>query len=276
MNNFLPGMEPDFEIRKELNFIGGVLDMRQFDKIFISVSGGKDSHAMLFLVKEIAEKQGALDRLIAMYADTGMEWHNAETHVRKICAAAGIPLKIVYPVRPMIEKFAFRFEQIAKNRKDIISVGFPTSKCRYCTSDQKVAPMNKFMRSYGNINKPAVLLKITGERWNESEHRSHLAEFCKIESISTTFRKVYGWRPMLAFSTEDVFAMIRESGVERHSCYDLGCSRLGCAGCIFSRGQDLKIEMRENPEIFEALDKMEIDSGYTISMDGKLLRDRIK
>lgn len=70
---YLSGMEPDAELHAELKFYGGVLDLRQFDKIFISISGGKDSHAMLWLVKELAEKQGVADRLIAMYADTGME-----------------------------------------------------------------------------------------------------------------------------------------------------------------------------------------------------------
>ena len=70
--------------------------------------------------------------------------------------------------------------------------------------------------------------------------------------------------------------MVRETGVARHQCYDLGASRLGCAGCIFSRDHELKIEMRENPQIFEALDKLEIDSGYTMSMDKRRIRDRIK
>ena len=82
--NYFPGFEPDFDVRQELRFIDGVLDLRQFDKIFISISGGKDSHAMLFLIKELADKQGCSDKLIAMYADTGMEWHNAEDHVKKI------------------------------------------------------------------------------------------------------------------------------------------------------------------------------------------------
>lgn len=55
--SFLPGMEPDFYVKQELRFVGGVLDLRQFDKVFISISGGKDSHAMTFLVKEIAEAE---------------------------------------------------------------------------------------------------------------------------------------------------------------------------------------------------------------------------
>ena len=60
MNFYFPGFEPDAAERAQLRFVGGVLDLRQFDKIFISVSGGKDSHAMLFLVRDLA------DRLLAL------------------------------------------------------------------------------------------------------------------------------------------------------------------------------------------------------------------
>ena len=89
-------------------------------------------------------------------------------------------------------------------------------------------------------------------------------------------RQVFGWRPMLAFSEADIWAMVRDTGVPRHVCYEMGCNRLGCAGCIFSKDHELRIEMRENPAIFEALDRLEVESGYTMSMNGKRIRDRIK
>ena len=91
MNLYLPGFEPDAAERAQLRFINGALDLRQFDKIFISVSGGKDSHAMLFLVRDLADRQGVpREKLLAMYADTGMEWHNAGEHVQALCKAAGV------------------------------------------------------------------------------------------------------------------------------------------------------------------------------------------
>lgn len=268
----ISGLEKDFCIKKELAFIGDTLDLRQFDKIFISVSGGKDSHAMIFLVKELAEKQGCADKLVALYADTGMEWHNAESHVRKICTAANIPLKVVYPVRPMFEEIGYRWERILSSGKVRESnVMFPSPQCRYCTANQKRDPMDKYIRSYSG-----KLLKITGERWEESKARSTYTEFVKIDRTSTSKRQVYGWRPMLPYTTADIFQMVKNSGVERHSCYNMGASRLGCAGCIFSTDNDLRIEMRENPLIFEALDKLETDSGFTMSMTGKKIRERIK
>lgn len=58
MSIYLPGFEPDAAERAQLRFASGVLDLRQFDKILIAVSGGKDSHAMLWLVRDLADRQG--------------------------------------------------------------------------------------------------------------------------------------------------------------------------------------------------------------------------
>lgn len=269
MNIYLPGFEPDAAERAQLRFINGMLDLRQFDKIFISVSGGKDSHAMLFLVRDLADRQGVpREKLLAMYADTGMEWHNAGEHVQALCKAAGVELATVYPVRPMIEKFKFRFSKISGR---ITKCGFPNSSCRYCTSGQKMDPMDKLTRTFSG-----KLLKVTGERWAESKARSSYSEFVSVPRLNSRDRQVFGWRPMLAFSESDIWIMVRDTGVQRHVCYDMGCNRLGCAGCIFSSDCDLRIEMRENPHIFEALDRLEIESGYTMSMTGKRIRDRVK
>ncbi len=227
--NCLPGLEPDFDIRQELRFIGGILDLRQFDKVLISLSGGKDSHAMTFLVKEIAEKQGAVDRLICVYADTGMEWYNAEEQVRKICQAAGIPLQVVYPVRPMLENFRHKFN-LSKSWKGS-GCFFPSVSCRYCTGRQKVAPFDKFLVRY-----TGKLLKVTGERWQESSARAGYSEFVKVPRITNRKRTVYGWRPMLGFKTEDIFQMISETGVPRHCAYDMGLWPIGlCWLYLFKR-----------------------------------------
>nr|DAF26845.1 MAG TPA: phosphoadenosine-phosphosulfate reductase [Caudoviricetes sp.] len=265
MDVYLPGFEPDAAERAQLRFVGGVLDLRQFDKILISVSGGKDSHAMLWLVRDLADRQGVpREKLLAMYADTGMEWHNAGEHVQRLCKAAGIKLETVYPVRPMLETF--------KKRMKIPQITtFPNTKCRFCTSYHKADPMDKLTSRYSG-----KLLRVTGERWAESKARSTYTEFVSVSRLNSRERIVFGWRPMLAFSEADIWAMVRDTGVPRHVCYEMGCGRLGCAGCIFSKDHELRIEMRENPTIFEALDRLEAESGYAMNMSGKRIRDRIK
>ena len=181
MNDYFPGFEPDAAERAQLRFINGVLDLRQFDKIFISVSGGKDSHAMLFLVRDLADRQGVpREKLLAMYADTGMEWHNAPAHVETLCKAAGVELKIVYPVRSMFEKVRFRSSRTCGKNP------FPSQFCRWCTSEQKKNPMDKIINKFSG-----KLLKVTGERWEESVARSELPEFCTVPSVTCKTRHVF-------------------------------------------------------------------------------------
>ena len=109
--------------------------------------------------------------------------------------------------------------------------------------------MDKLARKFSG-----TLLKVTGERWAESKARSTYAEFISVPRLNSRERQVFGWRPMLAFSEADIWAMVRDTGVPRHVCYEMGCNRLGCAGCIFSKDHELRIEMRENPAIFEGLE----------------------
>lgn len=194
MDVYLPGFEPDAAEREQLRFVGGVLDLRQFDKILISVSGGKDSHAMLWLVCDLADRQGIpRDRLLAMYADTGMEWHNAPAHVQRLCEAAGVELATVYPVRTLIERMKWqgqRFIERGITRKDGTAGGvmFPSPHCRYCTPKQKQEPMDKLTRKFSG-----KLLKVTGERWAESKARSTYAEFLSVPRLNSRERQVFGW-----------------------------------------------------------------------------------
>ena len=71
--------------------------------------------------------------------------------------------------------------------------------------------------------------------------------------------------------------VIQENGINRYiHWHDAGCDRLGCAGCIFSNDRELKIEMENNPHILAGLDELERKSGFTMSMDGRTVMERIK
>jgi 3'-phosphoadenosine 5'-phosphosulfate sulfotransferase (PAPS reductase)/FAD synthetase len=81
--------------------------------------------------------------------------------------------------------------------------------------------------------------------------------------------------------TADVWSVIKESGVEAHEAYQLGCDRLGCTMCIFAgdcgrTAKNVKISCRENPEQYEELDKLEMDTGFTMSIQGVRVRDIVK
>ena len=59
--------------------------LSQFDKVYISCSGGKDSQAMAILLVELAENQKyPKSKMVLLYADTGFEWHDTYKHVESL------------------------------------------------------------------------------------------------------------------------------------------------------------------------------------------------
>ena len=121
----------------------------------------------------------------------------------------------------------------------------------------------------------------TGERREESARRAAYPEWSIHKALTTQKRKVYSWRPMLDFKVADVWQMVRDSGIAPHEAYLAGCDRLGCTMCIFAgdcgrMAKDVKISCLNNPEQFEELDKLEADTGYTMSISGVRVRDIVK
>ena len=121
-------------------------------------------------------------------------------------------------------------------------------------------------------------LMCSGERWEESTRRSTYVEWDIDTSLTTRKRTVYRWRPMLAFETADIWSVIKENKLEAHEAYQLGCDRLGCTMCIFAgdcgrMAKDVKISCKNNPEQYEELDRLEAETGYTMSIQGVRVRD---
>ena len=56
---------------------------------------------------------------------------------------------------------------------------------------------------------------------------------------------------------------------------------LGCTMCIFAgdcgrMAKDVKISCENNPEQYEELDRLEAETGYTMSIQGVRVRDIVK
>jgi 3'-phosphoadenosine 5'-phosphosulfate sulfotransferase (PAPS reductase)/FAD synthetase len=57
------------------------------------------------------------------------------------------------------------------------------------------------------------------------------------------------WLPLHSWTTEQVWARIRASGVRHHPAYDLGMPRLSCCFCIFSPRSALLLAGKHNPKL---------------------------
>ena len=72
-------------------------NLRHFDLVLLNSSGGKDSAAMLIVMKKLAEAQGVLDRVEVIHADLGGAEHDgvrelAEDQARRL----GLPFHVVH------------------------------------------------------------------------------------------------------------------------------------------------------------------------------------
>lgn len=137
--------------------------------LVISVSGGKDSDAMLVATVNAYREMGWSGPIFALFCDLGrIEWAGALEHIRSRCDRLGVRLVTVKrPQGGLVDRWRQRFEAIAaKPGADTNSekVGdtplWSSSQNRYCTSHLKEQQADKVLRKIGNA-----------PLWSSSQHR---------------------------------------------------------------------------------------------------------
>ncbi|EDX82613.1 Phosphoadenosine phosphosulfate reductase family protein [Synechococcus sp. PCC 7335] len=113
----------------------------------ISISGGKDSDAML---RYLAEQQRASSwpgEMFALFCELGrIEWSGVDRHLKQLCFELAIPLVKLYPNRPMIEEWQQRYETILEKQEN--KPFWSSSSARFCTKHEKTQPADKLLRDY--------------------------------------------------------------------------------------------------------------------------------
>jgi 3'-phosphoadenosine 5'-phosphosulfate sulfotransferase (PAPS reductase)/FAD synthetase len=218
------------------------MKLSDYDKIILSVSGGKDSQAMVEIV--VSEQGISSDKIVLVYADTGAEWKESVVQCELISKRHNVPLIVSKSFRPLPE--------------EILKRGmWPSATCRMCTANCKRSNIDKVVRKYeGNI------LVVTGERREESRKRSVLEESEPLSRLTTKKRNVTSYRPMLGFTEEDIFRIIRASGLPPHPAYGFGNERVSCALCVLGSENDLRVGATHNPELAKQYLKMEEDMNH--------------
>lgn len=111
----------------------------------ISISGGKDSQAMLIALTRLYQPSGWTGPLFAIHAHLGRaEWPQSLGMCQKMADDAGIPLTVVArPQGDLVQEIEDRKEKLAGTGKPF----WPDAKNRYCTSDQKRTQIDKVLRA---------------------------------------------------------------------------------------------------------------------------------
>lgn len=252
----------------------------------VNISGGKDSTAVYLWAIE-----RGLD-FRAIFCNTGNEHPDTYAYIGNLSGrAGGPPIEIV--TADFADKIYRRQRTIAKNWRiekrrggvvfppqseeriraavaamqptgnpffDLcLSQGrFPGAHSRFCTQELKIEPMNDqvlkplFERGYS-------VIRMSGERRQESRRRRGKRYMDK-----TVWKNEDGYvqhniviRPLLNWSTQDVFDLLKRHGLKANPLYQKGASRVGCWPCIMARKQELHILAQEPATPFDNIAHME-------------------
>lgn len=196
--------------------------------VVASVSGGKDSTALILALRE-ADVPARY-----VFADTGWEARETYEHLDTLRRVLDITIDVVRPKRDMVESIRHR-------------AGFPARMQRWCTRELKVAPLRAYHDTIGDDTVSAV-----GIRAEESESRSRMAEWDDDPEWGG-----YVWRPLLRWSVGDVLAIHHRHGVPIHPLYLAGFERVGCWPCIFSQKEEIRQLAEHDPERVEMIAALE-------------------
>ena len=254
----------------------------------ISISGGKDSHAMLSALTRAHAENAWTGRLFAIHSDLGrMEWTETSAFVAELCERYDIELVVVNRTKgDLVSRMQDRLEQLQGQDKPF----WPSSAARYCTSDLKRDPIDKYLRTLEH-----VVIAI-GIRREESTARSKKPDCAPRLRITTQSRKAFDWHPLIDWTEEDVWNelgwtleqvngkraeyLLAPAGAGEedvafigwncHPAYVYGNQRLSCALCILASKNDLENGARRHPELLETLVTMEEESGFSFKKDWSL------
>ena len=124
--------------------------LQQGAALAISLSGGKDSQALLALLAPWFRSRGYSGQLFAIHADLGRaEWEQTPAFVEQLCQQAAVPLVVVRrPKGDLVARITERMElTTAQAAPDAAAHYWPSATNRYCTSHLKAGPIDTALRN---------------------------------------------------------------------------------------------------------------------------------
>lgn len=204
--------------------------------LIASVSGGKDSTAMLLALREAELPH------MAVFADTGWEAPETYAYLDLLRTRLGIEIAVVGCDGGMLARIRHR-------------AGFPARMQRWCTRELKLEPLRSFhdeSESRTGIETVAVL----GVRAAESAARAKMVE---LEDEPCAERRWGGWvwRPLLQWSVQDVLEIHHRHDVPVNPLYQRGHERVGCWPCIYARKEEIRLLAEHAPQRVEQIRELE-------------------
>lgn len=256
---------------------GTVPDLASYDTIILAFSGGKDSVASLCCLLDAGVDPARIELWHHDVDGEGrglMDWPSTLSYVRALAQAYGLPLyrswrqgglegEMLRQDSPTGRVWfetpsgtltgggngppgtRLRFPQVS-----------PNLTVRWCSSVLKIDVMDVAIRGQERFLGRRTLV-VTGERAEESASRARYKVFephrTDTRAGSRKRRHVDHWRPVHAFSEQQVWDMLRRYRIVPALPYQLGFSRLSCMTCIFLSASAFATIRFIDPERFAQL-----------------------
>lgn len=213
------------------------------DYVIVSLSGGKDSTAMLLRMMEIGEH---IDEVINL--DTGMEFPAMYEHldrIRRQVEAAGIKYTRIANDKSF-EHMMLEHPINSKTWGVHAGYGWPTPVIRWCTRHMKLDPLEKYMRSLAKQYNLIQCIGIACDEYkrlerpanNKPGHRHPLVE--------------WGWSEADCLE----YCLERERGTGWAQLYEL-FNRVSCWCCPLAPIGELRKLWEHYPELWARLQEWE-------------------
>lgn len=231
----------------------------------ISVSGGKDSTALLLLALE-----QQVENLLPVFADTGNEHSITYEYLNYLEKSLGIQIKRVKAdfserinkkcdyVRDIWKQEGVSQQIIDNALKALKPSGipfldlclwkgrFPSTMAAFCSAELKRNPIMKQIQEPLLVSGDDVV-SWQGVRAQESKRRA-LLTIREHKLTHESGAELWNYRPILNWTVEDVFSMHEKYSIKPNPLYSQGMGRVGCMPCINCRKDELLEISKRFPE----------------------------